>query len=878
MKRAYGRSKMTTLFSMVSILTLVTMPAIAAPPRWSSGTMRFDLPSQGLGPAMIAFARQAGVQIAVNPEDVRGYHSQPLSGSYTPAQALSFMLAAKPFSSEWVSGTTLVIKRRRRLTPVVMQKTAEPSAETPLPATEGPLPLQNGGLEDIIVTARRRAERLQDTPVSVTSLSGAFIENNNLRDVVDIQRYTPNLYISKQGSSITASSVFIRGIGNQEPSSVSEQGVGIYFNGVYVARSAGSVFDVIDLERIEVLRGPQGTLFGRNSVGGAIQLVPRRPGDHFGIEAKGGYATYNDWFVKGRVDTGELGTSGVRASISYAHHARDGFTNNVLAPSSDDPGAERSDTVYAALTADLGDLKVDYGFDFNHREGSPVFQQVVATTTAVQSYFSNSPALGGDPFLASPKRLSRVYQRAYPDRSGDLRRGAIAEIQGHALSLTYTPNTQLTLKSITGYRRFFQDTILTLSGQGNLLGQVRNPVTGVVSVQQVNLFTGNNAPQKQYQISQEAQALLHFDNLSFILGHYYFYENAQENNRQALTIVLPGTTTGLNLRPFQAFKGSSESMALFGQATYRPSALDGRLELTAGGRYTSDTKHLLLRGDVKPESSGRVTNDNLSWLFSASYKFTDDILGYARASTGYRSGGINPRTSTINIFKPEKAMALEIGLKSELLDRHLRVNVAAFQTRYNDLQVQQFTAGSNGATSLIVNAGKVVLSGFEGELTAVPTKDVVFEASLGYTTPDYKTFLYRDPATNSIIDVSDEAHLPSSAKLNSHIGAQYTAHTSGPDVVFRVDYSYRGRMFFFALDRVNRFNKNISAPPDHDVSARVSVTNFNLGPAKAEASAWVTNLTDSRKVIFGTDFGSLGFASAIFKKPRAVGVDLKLSY
>lgn len=164
-----------------------------------------------------------------------------------------------------------------------------------------------GKLQDIVVTARRTSELLQNTPVSVTAVQGQTLDRLNIMDVQAVPQLVPNITLSKVTASPSTAAIFIRGIGNTESSLVSEQGVGIYLNGVYIARSATAIFDLIDVDRIEVMRGPQGTLFGRNSVGGAIQLVSKVPSQDMHGEVKVGYGTNNDWFSRARLETGEFG-------------------------------------------------------------------------------------------------------------------------------------------------------------------------------------------------------------------------------------------------------------------------------------------------------------------------------------------------------------------------------------------------------------------------------------------------------------------------------------------------------------------------------------------------------------------------------------------
>lgn len=760
----------------------------------------------------------------------------------------------------------------------------------------------DAGIQDIVVTARRSSESMQSVPVAITALSGQFLERQNVTDATALPLLTPSLTIAQQPASLSAASVFIRGIGNQEPSAVSEQGVGIYLDGVYLARAAGAVFDLLDLERVEVLRGPQGTLFGRNTIGGAIQLVSKKPTEDMHATVKAGIGKYSEWFVRGRVDTGRIGNTPFKLSVAGQHRGGNGFINNAYAPSSQDPGSLKADSVAVALQADLGALTVDYNFDWDNRSGTPAFFQVVAASQTANDYYSASPNYGGDPFQIGTTPLQNVVQAGFTDGSGNYRYSSKTRVSGHALTLAWEASPNLTVKSITGYRRFFQDTILPLSGQGNLLGPVVDFTSPtLVSVQPVTPYNGNNAPQRQHQWSEELQLLGKAGDFSYLLGGYYFHEKSSEANQQSLTFVLPVAalpfagfpqevadgiaalnpglnTVGLNLAPLQAFSGTAESVAAFGQVSWKPAALDEKLEVTAGGRYTSDKKTILLAGDVVPTQSGSTKFDNVSWLGSLSYKISPSVLVYARASSGYRSGGLNPRTAVINTFQPEKAKSYEAGIKSDFLDNHLRVNLAGYVTDYSNLQVQQFAAGTGGATSLIVNAGKVRLSGFEAEVVAAPVRGLTFDGSVGYVHTKYKTFLFRDPFTNVVSDVAGIARPVYTPQWTAHVGGEYVASVGDAIVRLRADYSYASKMYFNALSATAPFNDQILAPANNNLKARVSFEDLQMGASKLDLGFWGDNLTNTRPIIYGIDFGTLGFAGANFKKPTTWGVDAKISF
>ncbi|MDE2620886.1 MAG: TonB-dependent receptor [Sphingomonadales bacterium] len=743
---------------------------------------------------------------------------------------------------------------------------------------------------------------MQSVPVAITALSGAMLDRQNVTDATALPALAPSLVMSQQPGSLSAAAVFIRGIGNQEPSAVAEQGVGLYLDGVYLARSAGAIFDLVDLERVEVLRGPQGTLFGRNTVGGAIQFVTKKPTEGFGVTAKTGIGRFNEWYVRGRVDTGRIGNSPFKLAISAQHREADGYIDNPYTAPSRDPGALKASSVAIALEADLGALTANYAFDWDERTGVPAFFQIIATTPTAQAYFSQSPSYGGDPFQVGGKALDVARQQGFTDLYGQYRYTNKSRNQGHALTLAYEASDAITLKSITGYRKFFQGTIVPLSGNGNLRGPVVDFTSPtLVSVQPVTLYMGNNEPQNQSQWSEELQILGQFKDFNFLIGGYYFHEKSGESNRQALTLATPVaalpflgfpqavadgiaalnpglTTVGLNLTPLQAFSGTAESVAAFGQASWKPAALDERLEVTVGARYTQDRKTLLLAGDVVPNQSGRTKFDNFSWLASLSYKFAPGVMAYARASSGYRSGGLNPRAATINPFKPETVKAYEAGVKADFLDNRLRLNVAGFITDYSDLQLQQFAAGSGGATSLIVNAGKVRLTGFEAEMVAVPVSGLTLDASVGHVKTDYKTFLFRDPTTNVVSDVARIARPIYAPSWTARAGGEYAAAWGDATVRVRADYSFRTKMYFNALDITAPFNNAIFAPNDHNVKARVSVEGLRLGGSSLELGLWGDNLTNQRQRVYGIDFGSVGFAGATFKKPTTWGVDARIRY
>ena len=731
-----------------------------------------------------------------------------------------------------------------------------------------------GQLEEVTVTARRQEESLQDTPVSVTAVSGALLDKLNIQDVTTVAELTPNLSISHQPSSTTATAITLRGIGQTEPAATAEQAVGLYLDGVYIARTAGAVFDLVDLERIEVLRGPQGTLFGRNTTGGAVQLVSKKPAEEFGIEEKLGYGRFDDWYTRTRLDTGYIDGSPVKATITYLHRERDGYFDNTLASDAEDPGSLDNDAVWVGLYGEFGDrLTASYTFDWNERSGSPVFFQIVAATPDVASYYGSSPGFGGAPFVMSSEHLERGQQAPF-----DGRFNSDSLTYGNNLTLEYEISDAMTFKSISSYRAFEQDTICSLTGNGVMRGVVLDPVTFAPGIADLyGPYDCNNAPQRQFQYSEELQLLGGSGEWNYVVGAFYFYERSSERNHQRFTYILPGGQAAMNLATPSAFGGETESVAAFGQVSYRPAALDERLEFTGGLRYTEDHKEF--HNEAYPDAPGDADFDNTSWLVSANYRFTDDVMGFARISTGYKAGGFSPRSPFLAEFKPEEALAYEIGLKAEWLDRRLRTNVSLFQTDYDNLQVQQFQSGSGGSVGYTVNAAEATFRGFELELVAVLADGLTLDAAYGYTDPEYDSYLFLDPATDQIIDVADQARFSAVAKYNMHFGLEYAFQPfSFGQLSARLDWSEQDERYFYPLDYINIFNEQVKDPGSENLRARIALAEMSVGTGTMEVAIWGDNLTDHDNVGYGIDFGGLGFGGLFYNEPRRYGIDLRLKF
>ena len=313
----------------------------------------------------------------------------------------------------------------------------------------------------------------------------------------------------------------------------------------------------------------------------------------------------------------------------------------------------------------------------------------------------------------------------------------------------------VTVKSLTGYRTFtLHSPTINPAGQAGLIGLTLNPATAAVGATPVNPFSQSEFDHV-HQVSEEVDVLgKAFDKrLDYVVGAFYFNQRAQEENPAALTaLVIPvpggipvGPTTipvlGINVAPLLAFTHHSESEAVFGQGTYH---LSNRLDLTAGVRYTHDKKHLI-QDDSNADRDVTASFGRTNWAVSAGYKITPDIMAYVRVATGYRAGGFNARSSSSVPFAPESGTDYEGGFKTELFAHRLRFNIDYYFTDYSDLQIQQFEAGTNGASSITVNAGRAHYQGVEADMQGIAWRGFSLNGNLGTSDRKYLQYNVRDP-------------------------------------------------------------------------------------------------------------------------------------
>jgi len=798
--------------------------------------------------------------------------------------------------------------------PAYAQQAAQPAASS-----------QTGGLEEIVVTARKTEEKLQTAPLSVTAITAAKLDAQNITTADGLNGFVPNLNISKGAGYGTSLNVTIRGVNQADNVLTNDAPVAMYIDGVYNGRQIGGLFDLVDLAQVEVLRGPQGTLFGRNTTGGAIQITTRSPEPDFWVSQRVGYASNNEFESRTEVNTGDIGNTGLKALLAYSHHQMDGWVHNPLVNDSEAGGSLDSNAFFFALRGDLtDDLSFDYKIDYTDMHDQASTNQLTYVSPVDQAFFGSSPKFGGSPLVVSPNRLDSVTSYDSVPTNHDV-------VYGHSLTINYDVNDALHLKSISAYRSLASDSHNDEAGQGLLLGPVLTS-TGI-KVQQVHpfitlcpgntpVFASNSCDtQRQYQISQEFNASVKLDEFKFVGGLYFFDEKVHEQDPEFLTIAVPtagpvgaailqgfgvpapfigyiqnnplvikaNNTIGFQAYPVTNYYAESKSFAAYEQTSYKPDFLDDKFEFTAGLRYTFDQKTIHQRDFAADNPSvysnyfnGAKNFHNLSWMLSAKYQFTDDVMGYASVSNAYKSGGFSARTHA-NEYNPEINTSYEFGLKSEFFDHTLRLNADVFYMKYENLQVNFFTEDpvTHAAASITQNAGAATYKGGELSVDYVPDNHWKFDGSFGYVDPNFQQ--YMADINGQQVNIADQATFNYVSKMTWNVGAEYDFEpfTFG-DLSARVDFAFASPKTFHPVTLFAPLNPIIKSSNYHDLKAYVLLKNIETEYGKWEAKVYGSNLLDEDQRYAGIDFeivsGLSYFGNNTYNRPRTVGFQLTYTY
>ncbi len=659
-------------------------------------------------------------------------------------------------------------------------------------------------LEEIVVTAQFRSERLQDTPLAISAFTAENIESRGITSTVDLAAFVPNAVIQPLGAGWGSTmAAYIRGVGLGDNILSFEPGVPIYIDDVYHGRPQGAIMDLLDLERVEVLRGPQGTLFGKNALGGTVRLISKKPqGDGSGyLSATLGSRDRID--LRGMADL-SLIDDRLLARFSFSSKKADGYfrvldyecvngpgsagsLGSRVAPDTgctvDTLGDENVQSARAAFRLLAGDAEINWVSDYTtQRQKGPADKYTVMDPAA----FLNTPwndnvavptfGVPWDPRFITDSNYTN-YNR-YDDPLSDRLVPNVNNLDhwGSALTVEMALSERMSFKSITAYRQFW-----------NKFGRDSDG-----SPLPMNHTYDDN---RHRQFTQEFQLTGTAGRIDWATGAFYY--DAHDTNR-GFDFLLPGVIYQQDAWDRQ----DTTNWAVFVHGTYR---VTDALSITAGARYTDDDKTATIR---RTAFDGTVVVDDavvnpqatkVSPMLSFNYDWSEDFMTYLKYSTGFRGGGFSPRPSAacqVTEFAPDELENLEIGAKSELAGRRVRLNGALFYSRHTDQQNFLIDLDCNGGVWFHqLNAGKARIWGVELELLAEPTDGLRIEGSFGYT--NYYVTDQEGTTVCQRLPNGDPCYGPRTPEFNAGLGLQYSfAAPGGSSFTPRLDATYQSRISF----------------------------------------------------------------------------------
>ena len=783
---------------------------------------------------------------------------------------------------------------------------------------------QQGGqgtrLEEIIVTAQRREQSLKDVPISIASFGEEKLAKLGIAKIEDLASNVPNLFVNNFNGTADTVRLFIRGIGQNDVSVTQDPSVALYIDGVYVGSSFGAGFDLVDLERIEVLRGPQGTLYGRNATGGAINLITLKPNtDDFGGKVELSYGNYDYRNAKASINV-PIAKDVAAFRLSGLITKRDGLYKNTGLGK--DWAEQNRKAVRAAFRLQpSSDLTFDYAFDYSLVKDTGNLSVPIAgfggfSTTSISPPVP-IPGLGmgqptmivkySDPFPFSSKRpkSAEALREYLPSRS---------EVYGHTFTAEWQAADRITVRSITGYRkvdsRSYTTSLPTQTAQIDTIllppGAPGLPAGTVLNTRGPWAVSATNAHTKYRNFSQELQILGDADigggNLNYVAGVYFYDDHGRQD--------APGEAIGGPRA--QAFaEVDNQSLAAFTELTYTPGGDDGRLHITLGARYSSDKREAtrVNENSLSFAALGGFTADNCAYLASTfaalgqtctpggavqgarykkkfhnfssaltiGYDVNPDVRIYAKVATGYKSGGSSQRsanpTNFTEGFEPEKLMSYEAGIKGDFFDRRVRFNMAAFYVKIDNYQASVQTGSTPGDRDFVgIDNSKIY--GIEADVTVAVTEGLRLNGSMGLLHTKFgqsSLNVLRDTGET----VTEKFIKPFSyaPKFSGTLSVDYDREiTDDWGISTHVGYSYQGKMHTSTNLTDDRMldARNL-------VDASISLIRRNVGgDGSVEFKLWGKNIfnEDYRTVALGS-FAQLGAQTvAEFGEPRTYGVSL----
>lgn len=760
-------------------------------------------------------------------------------------------------------------------------------------ATDAAVP--GGGLAEIVVTAQKRPENLQKTPISISVMRSEDLVNRHVTSLLDLgDGSVPSLKIAPFYSRNSALIVNIRGIGvlGDANQPARDQGVGVYIDGVYLGRAQGLGTALFDIENIEVLKGPQGTLFGRNTEGGAVNIVTKKPTGEFHFNGTAGIGNFGGYKGEVHVDLPAFANIALKIDAVVAH--RDPLVKNPLSGSEGFNQYDKRGLHVEALWKPSPEFSADYSFDISKDESTSQYLNLVAAGTNILAAAAT----------VQPDRV-RTANVGVPQRP------SVGKVHGHRLTLEWEAAPEIILKSISSYRKMSQSQFDN--------GSAASSMSTTPAVLAASGFTGfqfardSLAMFDQNQWSQEIQAIGDVGRVKFVAGALYYREhvsdNAQAFNTNSFTDAAGSTYTTALIDPAtrpidRASHVTTKSVGAFGQATWTPDIWGDAVHLTGGLRWTRDSKHgaLEIVNNALPVNRDGVVGEiglDASWsrvdpMVNLAVDLSRNIHVYGKWSTGYKSGGANSRSQEYDPFNPESVSIFEIGAKTEFFDNHARFNIAAYAGDYKNIQVDFVRPYETGGirttrtTLSTVNApGKGGLHGVEAELTVNPLEGLTFSASYAYQYVRIPASVNPYPnaagVTSTIAVPTYQTYTPKHSGSGS---IDYELPLNGFTVSAHIDGNYDGGYYSSAADPkyVGLGNAANIYQPKTDkafiVNSRLAIGDINLGGstgAKMTIAFWARNLFNEQHLFYKTLSPTSG-TSGFFNEPRTFGGEMNIRF
>jgi iron complex outermembrane recepter protein len=768
-------------------------------------------------------------------------------------------------------------------------------------------------LQEVVVTAQFRAQNVQDTPLAITAMSAELLEARNQTNITEIANQAPNVTIKQQGAAFGPSmAASIRGIGQLDFNPALEPGVGLYVDDVYYATLTGSVLDLLDLDRVEILRGPQGTLAGRNSIGGSVKLYSKKPS-----AVDGGYfaATYGS---RNRVDLrGSANfalTDNLFMRLSGVDKSQKGYISRVdygcanpgnpygirsLRPTTAGCVVDRdSDVNFSAVRGAVrwlasDDLELNFAVDYTTDHRNPTGTVLVgyralpaANLANLQPVVDANPAnnVGGTAFVVPQgsyynyadyysgpalyngfRPVGTVYDNVtYPSAStitnlpmveSRAAPGQFFDGWGTSLNVDYSLTDTLKLKSVSAYRQY-KSGFTNDNDLSPLTSSIGDGILPFHSFSEELRLNGEFGTDGMFE---------------YTVGGFYMDQTSRYQSWQDLRY-----TGNYPLQFQQSDVVNADSQALFAHLGYNATE---KLTLTTGLRYTDEHKdytfvRLTRDGAVHPFLGALnglrsdYNGNNLDYRFAAQYSWTEDLMTYAQYSTGFKGGGVSPRPfvpAQAQPFKPEKLRSYELGMKSDFFERKLRVNSAVFYSLYKDLQIGlQLCPGA--PCGQWANAGDATIKGIELETVLRPIDNLSIDASFSYLDFGYDRL---SAQVTSILPTYIAPYMP---EKKWSIGAQYEFELGDRGTLTpRVDASYQGSMYTNGNNQLTNFIESYTL-----VNARLV---WKAAEDKYEVALEGTNLGNKYYFMTRTDqFTGAGHTDGQPGRPREWALTIKKKF